>query len=163
MSSEKRKPTIGISIGDINGIGPEVIIKALRDARMTRMFVPVIYGSGKVLAYYRKALNQEDFQYTQVRERGNFHPKKVNVVNCWEDTLELSPGTQTPEGGKYAFMALEQAMADLKEGLIDGLVTAPINKESMQQEGFNFPGHTEYITEKLEVRESLMMMVSSRA
>lgn len=153
------KATIGISIGDINGIGPEVIIKALRDPRVLNMFTPVIYGSAKVISFYRKALKMEDFQYTQVRERGNFPNRKVCVVNCWQDQVTVNPGQQSEEGGKYAFVALEQAVEDLKAGVIDGLVTAPINKQNIQQEGFNFPGHTEYITERLEARDSLMMMM----
>lgn len=158
-SSKKTKPIIGISIGDINGIGPEVIIKALQDNRMLNLFTPIIYGSAKVLSFYKKGLRSDDFQYTQTKSVTQLHPNKVYVVNCWQDAANIQVGVATEEGGKYALLALERAVSDLKEGLIDGLVTAPINKKNIQQEGFNFPGHTEYITERLDAKESLMMMV----
>jgi 4-hydroxythreonine-4-phosphate dehydrogenase len=154
------KPVIGISLGDINGIGPEVVIKALNDQRLSNHFTPVVYGSTKVLSFYRKALKMDDFNYSQVKNDKGFHPRRINVVNCWQDMMNIEVGAETPEGGTSAFLALAKATDDLKSGLIDAVVTAPINKNNIQRDDFNFPGHTEYLAHKFEVKESLMMMVS---
>jgi 4-phospho-D-threonate 3-dehydrogenase / 4-phospho-D-erythronate 3-dehydrogenase len=154
------KPVIGITLGDINGIGPEVVIKTLRDARLLEMMTPVIYGSTKVLSYYRKMYEIDDLQYTQIKGFDFLNQKKINVINCWQDTFEIKTGSVTPEGGKSAFLALEKAVEDLLQDQIDALVTAPINKHNIQSENFRYAGHTEYITEKLGAKESLMMMVA---
>lgn len=159
-SKQEDKPVIGITIGDINGIGPEVTIKALRDSRILNFITPVIYGSSKIISYYRKALQMEDFNYSQVKEGGQFHFKKVNVVNCWDEMVEINTGEVTPHAGKASFQALQRATEDLKAGLIDAVVTAPINKNNIQSEDFKFAGHTEYFTEKFEAPDSLMFMTS---
>ncbi len=156
------KPKIGITLGDINGIGPEVVIKALNDPRLLQLFTPVVYGSTKVLSFYRKALKVDDFNYSQVKEDRGFHPRRINVVNCWQEMMNIEVGAETPEGGSSAFFALEKATNDLKSGMIDALVTAPINKNNIQREDFRFPGHTEYLAHKFEVKDSLMMMVSEQ-
>jgi 4-hydroxythreonine-4-phosphate dehydrogenase len=156
---QPQKPRIGITLGDLNGIGPEVVIKALADNRLLAMITPVIYGSAKVISFYKKQLNIEEFNYTQVRNKGQYAPKSINVVNCWEDNLEISPGKASKEGGKAAFIALKQACEDLKEGLIDALVTAPIDKHTIHSDEFPFKGHTEYLTQFFG-GESLMFMVS---
>ncbi|MCU0384289.1 MAG: 4-hydroxythreonine-4-phosphate dehydrogenase PdxA, partial [Cyclobacteriaceae bacterium] len=101
------KPRIGITLGDPNGIGPEVVLKALADHRITEHFVPVIYGSGRALAYYKKLAGIEEFNYAQVRQRGQYAFKQVNVVNCWEETLEIVPGKASPDAGKAALAALQ--------------------------------------------------------
>ena len=163
MSSKSKndsKPVIGITIGDVNGIGPEVIIKALRDNRLLNYFTPVVYGSTKTLAYYRKALGADDFNYSQVKEKGQLHSKKVNVVNCWEEMVDISPGEITKEAGNASFMALKTVVEDLKAGYIDGVVTGPINKHNTQNEEFNFPGHTEFFTKHFDVKDSLMFLTS---
>lgn len=160
MSNEHRKPIIGITIGDINGIGPEVIIKALGNPTINNHITLVIYGSTKSLSYYKKALELDDFNYSQVREVGNFHLKKVNVINCWEETIEISSGSSTKEAGSAAFKAIEAATKDLKAGVIDAVVTAPINKHNIQSEEFKFAGHTEYFTEALGAKDSLMLLCS---
>jgi len=160
MSNNNLKPVIGITVGDINGVGPEVIIKALSDNRLLNLFTPVIYGSTKVLSYYRKLLKANDFNYSQIKDIEQVNHKRVNVINCWQENIEIQMGHETPEGGNYAFMALERAVEDLKGNLIDGLITAPISKLNIQNSEFNFPGHTEYLTQKLEDKSSLMMMVS---
>ena len=152
------KPVIGITLGDINGIGPEVIIKSLLDPRILNIITPVIYGSTKVISYYRKNLGNEDFNYSQVRDN-YFNHKKVNVVNCWNETVEINPGTSSQEAGNYAYKALERAVKDLKEGKINAIVTGPINKSNIQSDQFNFPGQTEYITKESGEKDSLMMMV----
>ncbi|UII21089.1 4-hydroxythreonine-4-phosphate dehydrogenase PdxA [Fulvivirga ligni] len=163
MSNHSKHPDkarIGITLGDINGIGPEVTIKALRDNRLLNYITPVIYGSTKVLSYYRKALKIEDFNYTQVKDDGKFQSRKVNVINCWNEMIEIKTGEVTPEGGKASFNALEKATAHLKEGYIDALVTAPINKDNIQNDNFKFAGHTEYLTSKFGAEDSLMFMTT---
>lgn len=154
------KPVIGISIGDFNGVGPEVIIKTLSDSRITKICTPVIYGSGKIFTKYKKILEIEDFNFNQTKDISGILFKKVNLITCWEDDFEVQPGSITPEAGKAAFISLEKMMADLLSGKLDGIVTAPINKKNMQSAGFNYPGHTQYITEKAG-GQSLMMMVSA--
>lgn len=154
------KPRIGITIGDINGIGPEVIMKALADNRILSLVTPVIYGSSKVLAYYKKLLALEEFNFTPVKGHGQFVAKTVNVVNCWEDIIEINPGKPSKETGKASLRALQTACAELKEGLIDALVTAPIDKSSIHSEEFPFKGHTEFLAREFGGGESLMFMVS---
>lgn len=154
------KPIIGITIGDINGIGPEVIIKALRDNRVLDHITPVVFGSTKVLSFYRKLLNIEDFHYTQIKSMNELNPRKINVVNCWPDLVELNVGKVTAEGGNCAYLALREAVNYLKEDKIDALVTAPINKKNIQNEDFNFVGHTDFITQELGSKDSLMLMVT---
>jgi 4-hydroxythreonine-4-phosphate dehydrogenase len=154
------KPVIGISIGDINGIGPEVIIKALQDNRVMNHITPVIFGSTKVLSFYRKMLNVEDFHYTQLKTMSDLNHRKVNVVNCWPDIVEINVGQVTQEGGNCAYLSLREAVNYLKEDKIDALVTAPINKKNIQREDFSFVGHTDFITQELGGTESLMLMVA---
>lgn len=159
-----RKPIIGITIGDLNGIGAETIIKALSDNRLLKIFTPIIYGSTKVLSYYRKVMDMEPFNHHPVNNNFDVHTKKINVKNCWQENVEISPGQETAEGGKYAFMALESATDDLKEGKIQAIVTAPINKKNIQHENFNFVGHTEYFNHKFndENKDCLMLLVSEQ-
>ena len=162
MSEQHIKPKIGITIGDINGIGPEVVIKALNDNRILSHCIPVIYGSTKTLSYYRKQINPEEFNYSQVKEDGNFHSKKVNVVNCWDDAIEIKPGVPTPESGKASFLSIKGATNDLKKGTIDAVVTAPIDKKNIQNDEFKFAGHTEYFTQQFDSKNSLMLLTSDR-
>ncbi len=153
------KPKIGISLGDLNGIGPEVVIKALADSRLLNMATPIIYGSARVLSFYRKLMNLEEFNYSQVKNKGQFFPKSINVVNCWEDVIEINPGQPSKETGKAALMSLTKVVEEIKEGLIDGFVTAPIDKNTIHSQEFPFRGHTEYLTQTFEAMESLMLMV----
>jgi 4-hydroxythreonine-4-phosphate dehydrogenase len=158
--TQAQKPRIGITLGDLNGVGPEVVIKALADNRLLNMITPVIYGSARVLSYYKKQLNIEEFNYTQVRNKGQFAPKAINVINSWEDSIEINPGKASKETGKAALSALKQACEELKEGFIDALVTAPIDKLTIHSDEFPFKGHTEFLTEYFGATESLMFMVS---
>jgi 4-hydroxythreonine-4-phosphate dehydrogenase len=153
------KPKIGISLGDLNGIGPEVVIKALADSRLLNMATPIIYGSTRVLSFYRKLMNLEEFNYSQVKNKGQFFAKSINVVNCWEDVIEINPGQPSKETGKAALLSLKKVVEDIKEGLIDGFVTAPIDKNTIHSQEFPFRGHTEYLTQTFEAMESLMLMV----
>lgn len=156
------KPRIGITIGDLNGIGPEVVIKALADNRLLNMVTPVIYGSTRVLSYYRKLMNLEEFNYSQVKGKGQFAAKAINVVNCWEDVIEINPGQPSKQSAHAALISLQKAVEEVKEGLIDGFVTAPIDKNTIHSEQFPYRGHTEYLTQTFNATESLMMMVSDQ-
>lgn len=154
------KPIIGITVGDINGIGPEVIIKALSDSRILEHMTPVIFGSTKVLSFYRKLINSEDFHYSQIKSIKDLNPRKINVVNCWHEMAEIKVGTVTNEAGNCAFLALREAVNYLKENKIDAIVTGPINKKNIQREDFKFIGHTDFISEELGAKENLMLMVN---
>lgn len=156
---KKEKPIIGISIGDINGIGPEVIIKALDDPRITKYCIPVIYASGSIISFFRKSLNKQNFNFNQTKDIESIHPKKTNVLNCWPEKVEITPGEADPTGGKYAVLSLKAAVEDLKEQKISALVTAPISKELVQDNEFEFPGHTEFLAAEAGVEDSLMTMV----
>jgi 4-hydroxythreonine-4-phosphate dehydrogenase len=156
----QNKIKIGITQGDINGIGYEVIIKALSDSRMTELFTPVIYGSPKVAAYHKKVLNFETFHFNQVRSASEADHHKVNIVNCCDDNVRVELGKSSSHAGEAAYLALEQAINDLKNGEIDALVTAPVNKENIQSEAFNFPGHTEYLAQHFDTKNPLMLLIS---
>ncbi|MGB0882623.1 MAG: 4-hydroxythreonine-4-phosphate dehydrogenase PdxA, partial [Vicingaceae bacterium] len=153
-----KKIKIGISIGDINGIGMEVIIKTFKDSRMLEVCTPIVYGSLNLSKFHRKALEINDFSFNKINTAKDANPKKANLIECWKEEAKINLGQSTEEGGKYALASLEAATADLAAGNIDALVTAPINKDNIQSETFNFPGHTEYLSEKFE-GESLMLMV----
>jgi len=154
------KPIIGITIGDINGIGPEVIIKALDNNKILSQVTPVIYGSSKVLSYYKKALDKNNFNFNQISKLDDIRHKKINVLNCWDDMADITPGEANADGGKFAFISLEQATRDVTSGHLDAIVTAPINKHNIQSDDFSFPGHTEYLTDIVGKKDSLMFMVS---
>ncbi|MFB2120415.1 4-hydroxythreonine-4-phosphate dehydrogenase PdxA [Parapedobacter sp. 2B3] len=156
--SDKLK--IGISIGDINGIGLEVIIKTLIDSRVLEYFTPVVYGSTKVASFHRKALGINDFSFNVINEAQQAHPKRANMINCWQEDVKITLGEENEIGGKYAFLSLKRAVDDLVKGEIDALVTAPINKHNIQREEFGFPGHTEYLQARTESSDALMFMIS---
>jgi 4-hydroxythreonine-4-phosphate dehydrogenase len=153
-------PTVGITIGDINGVGPEVLVKALRDQRILSSFTPVVYGTNKALGYYKKHLNLQEFNYQTVKSASDAQSKKINLVNVTTEEIELTPGVPSEKSGAVSFKALELATQDLSEGKIDVLVTAPISKENIQKAGFSFPGHTEYLAEMSGVEEALMILIS---
>src|SRR5688572_24196364 len=139
------KPVIGISCGDLNGIGLELIIKTFSDSRVLDQCVPVIYASNKAINFYRKSVADTNFNYQNTKDYGRLNPKQVNVYNCWEEEVAINPGQLTDIGGKYAVLSLQTAVAALKQKQIDGLVTAPIHKKNIQSEDFNFTGHTPYL------------------
>lgn len=161
-SSNKKdhKPVIGISIGDINGVGPEVVIKALNDNRMLKHLTPVIYADGRVISFYRKQLNLQNFNYNQTKTIDKILHRKVNVINLNEQGVEVTPGHGTTEGGSYALISLRRCMEDLKSGKIEALVTAPLSKDLVQTDDFKFPGHTEYLTSEDGAKDSLMFLVA---
>ncbi|MBK0380297.1 4-hydroxythreonine-4-phosphate dehydrogenase PdxA [Mucilaginibacter segetis] len=154
------KPKIGISIGDVNGIGLEIIIKTLSDARIYDYCTPIVYGHTKVASFHRRTTHINELSFNVVNHPSQAQFKKANMINCWEDDVRIELGTTTAEGGKYAYLSLQKATDDLLSGAIDGLVTAPINKDNIQNEEFNFPGHTEYLQARDNAPESLMFLVS---
>jgi len=160
MNHRKIKPIIGISIGDINGISIEVTIKALLDARIQRLITPVIYAHSKALNFYKKEMELDEFNYLQIKSLDEVHHKKINVINVFDECPEIHPGVETHEAGKLALAALNHAISDLKANKLDALVTAPLNKNNINQKDIPFVGHTEYLTEAFGVKDSLMFMVS---
>lgn len=156
----QNKIVVGISQGDINGISYEVIIKALMDNRIFDFCIPIVYGSAKVAAYHRKALNIVNFSFNNIKTADEANVKRANIINCLDDNVRVELGKSTQIAGESSLISLENAVRDLKEGKIDVLVTAPINKDNVQSEKFNFPGHTEYLTKESKSKESLMLMVS---
>ena len=154
------KIKLGITHGDINGIGYELIIKALSDNRMFDKFIPIVYGSAKVLAYHRKALNFQNFSLNSINDAKDINTKRGNIVNVLEGEVKVELGKSTNIAGNAAFVALEKATDDLKNGKIDVLVTAPINKNNIQSNNFKFNGHTEYLQKKFDSQDVLMLMVS---
>lgn len=155
--SEKIK--IGISIGDINGIGLEIILKTLSDHAIYDYCTPIVYGTTKVASFYRKALSMGDFSFNVISRPDQANGKRPNMINCWDEDVKIEPGSASPTGGKYAFISLERAVSDLLEGNTDALVTAPINKHTIQNDSFNFAGHTEYIQHRAQAKDSLMFLV----
>ena len=154
------KPKIGISIGDVNGIGLEIIIKTLADAKIYDYCTPIVYGLTKVASFHRRATHINEFNFNVVDNAADAQHRKPNMINCWEEDVKIEPGQVTAEGGKYAYISLQRATDDLLAGNIDALVTAPINKDNIQNEEFSFPGHTEYLQHRDSKDDSLMFLVS---
>jgi len=156
----EKKPVIaGISHGDINGIGYEVIIKALSDPVINDICTPVVYGSPKVAAYHRKALNITNFNFNNIRSAEEAHAKKANMVNCLDDNTRVELGKPTPQSGEAAIISLSLAVEELIAGKINVLVTAPIDKNNVQSDSFRFKGHTDFLKAKAGVEEVLMFMI----
>lgn len=145
---ENKKVIVGITHGDINGIGYEVILKTFSDSSMFELCTPVIYGSPKVAAYYRKSMDIET-NFSIITSANEIQDDRLNIINCCDDELKVEIGKPTTESGKAALDALEMALADYRNGMIDVIVTAPINKNTIQSDEFNFPGHTEYIENRV--------------
>ena len=156
---EKDKIVIGITHGDINGIGYEVILKTLAEPRVTEAFVPVIYGSSKAAAFYRKQLDIQGVNLNIINTIEELNPKRINIINCSDDDIKVEMGKSTEDAGKAAFAALERATEDMKKGALDALVTAPINKKNIQSKDFHFPGHTEYLEEKFGTGAPALMLL----
>lgn len=145
----ENKIVVGISQGDINGIGLEIILKTLIEPELAEICIPVLFSSQKTVSYFRKALNIEDFNFNPLRDFNQINTKKPNVFICYEEEVVIELGKPSVDSGKYAKISLELATQALIDKKIDVLVTAPINKHTMQEAGFNYPGHTEYLGEKL--------------
>src|SRR5689334_16561505 len=151
---------VGITCGDVNGIGLEVIMKTFLDNRMHQICTPVIYAGQKLVSLQRKLLNLNDFNYQTVRSSNEVILRKNNVVSCWEDEVPVEWGQATQTSGKFALRSIEAATRDLADNKIDVLVTAPINKHNIQGTDFQFKGHTEYLAAKFNAPKYLMMLVS---
>ena len=160
MNVKPKKYKVGISIGDMNGIGPEIIIKTLRDKRILEFCTPVIYGSSRALSYYSKLMAIDDFHPHTSSTIEKINPKRVNVINLWTEAVNIVPGEVSDEMGKYALFSLEKAANDLLEGHIDTLVTAPVNKYLIQKHKEGFIGQTEFLTKKTNGDKALMLLVS---
>lgn len=149
---------LGISQGDVNGIGYEVLLKCFSDTRMFEGCTPILYGSSKVASYHKKLINATDFPFVNIRTVEQAEASKFNILNIIQDEVKIDIGQPTEIGGRLAAMSLDYACHDLMQGKLDALVTNPINKKNIQSDKFNFPGHTEYLTNKFGVEESLMIM-----
>ena len=157
---EAKKLKIGITQGDINGIGYEVIIKTLEDNRILDFCIPIVYGSPKVAAYHRKMLDI-NLSLNLINSAAEANEKRANIINCTDDEIKVEISRSTEAAGEASFAALEKATQDLKDGLIDAIVTGPINKKNIQSANFHFPGHTEYLEEKFGKKgDALMLMVN---
>ena len=156
--TEKAKPIIGITCGDLNGIGTELIIKTFSDNRILDICTPVIFGSNKLINFYRKSIPEVNLNYQSTREFNRLNNKQINLFSCWEEEVVITPGQLTDTGGKYAVLSLQTAVAALKQKQIDGLVTAPIHKKNIQNAEFNFTGHTPYLKSMFGVNDVVMML-----
>ena len=164
MSPKKSsKKLIGISVGDLNGIGYEVILKCLADSRINDLAQLVIYGSKDSAEYYMKRLNLGQLHLNYIKSIDEVKGNKTHLLEVWKDKYEIQLGSIDKRAGELAFQSLNAAVTDLKEGKLDALVTAPINKQNIQSEEFNFPGHTEYLQDVDGEEDSLMLMISQRA
>lgn len=163
-TSSSPRLRVGITHGDFNGVGYEVILKMLDDPRILELCTPVVYGSAKIAAYYRKGLELAfNIPFNQIQQASQARTDAVNIVNVIGQEAHIAPGESTPEAGEAAFIALERAVADLKEGTIDVLLTAPINKANIQSDTFRFAGHTEYLASACgDGAEPLMILFNDR-
>jgi len=159
--SKSKKVRLGISVGDINGIGLEVIMKAFSDNRIFDLCTPVVYASSNYAMAYQKEMGMKNFSFNFVKPNAKIISKRANLINCWEGDVKLSLGEETSEGGAYALKSLTAAVEALKKGEVDALVTAPINKHNIQSEEFNFPGHTEYLAKEFDGGDALMFMIAN--
>jgi 4-hydroxythreonine-4-phosphate dehydrogenase len=155
----ENKPVIGLTCGDINGIGLELIIKTMIDTRLLEICTPVIFSNNKVLNFYRKGLQDYNFNFSTIKEANKINHKQVNLFNCWEEEVAVTPGVLNEIGGKYAVLSLTTAAQALKENKIDGLVTAPIHKKNTQSDSFNFTGHTPYLKQLFGANDVVMFML----
>ena len=151
---------VGITQGDINGIGPEIIIKAFLDPALCELCTPVVFGSNKTMSIHRRAMGVEDFSFNIVRDLDQLNPKKPNLLNIYEEEVSIEFGKPNALGGKYALKSLEAACEALEKNKIDVMVTAPINKHNIQSDNFKFPGHTEYLEMRFGNVKGLMMLCS---
>lgn len=152
------KPLIGISCGDLNGIGIELIIKTFSDNRILEHCTPVIFASNKAINFYRKSVPDFNINYQTTKEFDRINPKQVNLFNCWEEEVAITPGQMTEAGGRYGILSLQTAVAALKQKQIDGLITAPIHKKNIQSAEFSYTGHTPYLKNIFGVNDVVMML-----
>lgn len=152
-----KKPVIGITCGDVNGIGIELIIKTFSDARLLDQCTPIIFASNKVVNFYRKTVENSNFNFFHTRDFERINPKQVNIFNCWDEEVNITPGTFNETGGKYAILSLHAAVDAYKQNKIDGILTAPIHKNNVQAY-FSYTGHTPYLMHEFGASDVVMMM-----
>lgn len=155
------RPVIGITCGDLNGIGIELIVKAFSDNRILELCTPLVFASNKVINFYRKSVPEINFNYQSTKELNRLNAKQVNVFNCWEEEVVINPGVMNDIGGKYAVRSLKAAAEALKEKKVDGLVTAPIHKKNIQSAEFNYTGHTPYLKDLFGLNDVAMMLCAN--
>ncbi len=160
MSIEQQKPVIGFTCGDLNGIGMELIIKALSSGSIMDLCTPVVFASAKSINFYRKSMPDINFVYNTTKEFNKLSTKQVNLYNCWEEEVAINPGILNETGGKYALISLQEGVKALKGGQIHALVTAPIHKKNIQSERFKYTGHTPYLKNEFNAPDVAMMMVA---
>ena len=156
------KPIIGITCGDINGIGTELIIKTFSDHRILELCTPVVFASNKLINFYRKAVPESHLNYQIVKDFTRINPRQLNIMNCWEDEVVISPGQLNETGGRYAVKSLLMAADAIMQGHIQGLVTAPIHKKNVQSAEFNFTGHTPFLKKLANAHDVLMMLYAEQ-
>lgn len=154
------KPIIGFTTGDINGIGPELIVKSLSDPRMLDFFIPVVFASNRVINFYRKNLPDLNFNFTTAKDFSKLNQKQVNLFNCWEEEVPITPGELTPIGGQFAIKSLLAATDALKDGFIDALVTAPIHKKNVHSSEFPYTGHTPFFMDYFLQKDVVMLLAA---
>ena len=162
MNQQHPRPVIGISIGDLNGIGPELIIKTFSDHRVLELCTPVVFASNKVINFYRKSIPDINFNYQSSKDFSRINPRQVNIYNCWEEELPIQPGQLLETGGKYAVKSFVEAVEALKEKKINGLVTAPMHKKNTQLSEFQYTGHTPYLKQAFGASDVLMLMTAEQ-
>jgi 4-hydroxythreonine-4-phosphate dehydrogenase len=160
MSIPQQRPVIGISIGDLNGIGAELAIKTFSDSRLMEICTPILFASNKLINFYRKSIPESTFNYQHIKDLSRPFHKQVNLYNCWEEEVAINPGQLTDAGGAYAVKSLIAAVEALKDRKIEGLITAPIHKKNIQSPVFSFAGHTPYLKQVFGVKDVLMLMSS---
>jgi len=156
------KPIIGITCGDLNGIGTELIIRVFSDNRILEQCTPVIFASNKVINFYRKSLPEFNFNWQNIKDLARLNAKQMNIYNCWEEDVIVTPGQLNETGGKYAVRSLMAAAHALKQNEIDGLVTAPIHKKNVQSAEFNYTGHTPFLKSYFGVNDVVMLLFSNQ-
>jgi 4-hydroxythreonine-4-phosphate dehydrogenase len=160
MQPNNEKPIIGITTGDLNGVGMEVIIKTFSDNRMLDLCTPVIFTSNKVVNYYRRIVPDLPFNFTSTKDLTKLNPKQVNIFTCWEEEVPIQPGVLTDAGGKYAIRSLMVATQCLKDGQLDAIVTAPIHKSNTNIPDFPYTGHTPFFKDKFGAKDVVMLLYS---
>ncbi|MDP4285034.1 MAG: 4-hydroxythreonine-4-phosphate dehydrogenase PdxA [Bacteroidota bacterium] len=155
-----KKPVIGFSCGDINGIGPELIIKSLSDNRILDFCIPIVFTSNKVINFYRKSIPEINFSFSNIKDFNKINPRQVNIFNCWEEEIVITPGELNETGGKYAVISLEIATQALKDGHIDAMITAPLHKKNVYSNEFPFTGHTPFLKAFFDAKDVLMLLTA---
>lgn len=160
MSNEFKKPVIGFTAGDLNGIGIELIIKTLSDQRINELCTPVVFANSKTINFYKKTIGDINFSYSPVKDVYKLNTKQINLFTSWEEEVDINPGMLDERIGKYAFYSLKNAVDALKDKWIDGLVTLPIHKKTIQSNEFHYSGHTPFLRDSFEQKDVLMLLIA---